>query len=670
MKAEVLDPDTGDYREIRLRGQREPVSVEYGIADELLAPKAKVRTDVREDINAAQRLRVKDDSGDIIFEGDTRSSGTRSADGSRAVEARHDAYAVFADSVSISVTSPTDQDVLQAALNAAEGGSAFTLSYGPTPVSLGDDYNVDDRSVKRIFEDMIDRAGRVYHTGVSNTITVADSGAGGLWKSISPGDDPAQVRKYDEGDVESVINAVTVNGTAAEKVSATAEDSSSISTYGRRTGRSPYNISYISSTVEAQDMADALLEPTPQSTATVQATDGVGDITVSHINETIDITDPNGTGADETLTVVGQTIQPQQTEFTLGAGGQTFATGRVNRSEKSKGDVTEAGSVYNSDRIADDAVEESKLVDLSVTEQKLSDLAVATNKLQSNAVINGKLSDLSVSETKIQDDSIATPKLQAEAVTASEIEADTITAAEIAAGTITAFEIEADTITAGEIDSRTITALEIAADSLTANEINALNLDVGQITVGDFEFSSSGGRTILEPANDGDGEIGTPTDRMNVINSINADFESLFAAQATFDADATDPIEVKDGSFGTEIVPENDETCTLGTTSQAFESVVSTNYITETPERLGGVDAAEITGYDWRYPPKYVAQRKAGGSANEAYRKHNPNDGVELAHMANYLFEVCKDQQSKIESLESTVDDLESRLADLEAKQE
>jgi len=228
MIAEVLDAATGSFREIRLRGQREPVSVEYGIADELLAPKAKVRTDVREDINAAQRLRVKDDSGDIIFEGDTRSSGTRSADGSRAVEARHDAYAVFADSVSISVTSPTDQDVLQAALN-------------------------------------VDRAGRVFHIGVGNTITVADSGAGGLWKSITPGDDPAQVRKYDEGDVESVINAVTVNGTAGEKVSATAEDGSSISTYGRRTGRSPYNISYITSTAEAQDMADALLEPTPKT---------------------------------------------------------------------------------------------------------------------------------------------------------------------------------------------------------------------------------------------------------------------------------------------------------------------------------------------------------------------------------------------------------------------
>jgi len=143
-------------------------------------------------------------------------------------------------------------------------------------------------------------------------------------------------------------------------------------------------------------MADALLEPTPQSTATVQATDGVGDITVSHINETIDITDPKGTGADETLTVVGQTIQPQQTEFTLGAGGQTFATGRFNRSEKSKGDVTEPGSVYNSDRIADGAINNTKIVDLSITETKISDDAISTPKLKANAVEADKIAANSI----------------------------------------------------------------------------------------------------------------------------------------------------------------------------------------------------------------------------------------------------------------------------------
>jgi hypothetical protein len=61
--------------------------------------------------------------------------------------------------------------------------------------------------------------------------------------------------------------------------------------------------------------------------------------------------------------------------------------------------VTEPGSVYDSDRIADGAIETQKLVDLSIT------------------------------ETKIQDDSISTPKLQAEAVTANKILANTITAA-------------------------------------------------------------------------------------------------------------------------------------------------------------------------------------------------------------------------------------------------
>jgi len=648
MKAEVLDPATGSFREIRLRGQREPVSVEYGIADELLAPKAKVRTDVREDINAAQRLRIKDDSGDIIFEGDTRSSGTRSADGSRAVEARHDAYAVFADSVSISVTSPTDQDVLQAALNAAEGGSAFTLTYAPTPVSLNDDYDVDDRSVKRIFEDMVDRAGRVFHIGVGNTITVADSGAGGLWTSISPGDDPAQVRKYDKGDVESVINAVTVNGTAGEKVSATAEDAPSITAYGRRTGRSPYNISYISSNSEALNMADALLEPTPQSTATVQATAGVGDITVSHINETIDITDPKGTGADETLTVVGQTIQPQQTEFTLGAGGQTFATGRFNRSEKSKGDVTEPGSVYNTDRIADGAVESGKLVDSSVITSKLADLAVQLDKVDDGAI----------DTVKITDDAIEAPK--------------------ILAGTITANEIAADTLTANEIVAGTITATEIDSDTITANEINTLDLDTNTITIGDFgdekiEFLPlTNDETGLVPETDGTCQLGTRGREFADIFSEDIEVENI---------DIFNGISIDDGGFeiksetfsnGLALIPEVDNENFIGVdgTNEAFASMAAHNFITSTPEPLSGVDAADITDYTWRQPPEYCAQRKATASDDCDYRHQNPGSGIDLPHITNYLFEVCKDQQSKIESLESTVDDLQSRLAGLEAKQE
>jgi hypothetical protein len=108
--------------------------------------------------------------------------------------------------------------------------------------------------------------------------------------------------------------------------------------------------------------------------------------------------DDDALGVDSTLLVEGQTVAEQVTDLALGEGAGVNAA-EFNRQQKSKEDVTEPGSVYDSERIADGAIETQKLVDLSIT------------------------------ETKIQDDSISTPKLQAEAVTANKILANTITAA-------------------------------------------------------------------------------------------------------------------------------------------------------------------------------------------------------------------------------------------------
>jgi len=91
---------------------------------------------------------------------------------------------------------------------------------------------------------------------------------------------------------------------------------------------------------------------------------------------------------------------------------------------------------------------------------------------------------------------------------------------------------------------------------------------------------------------------------------------------------------------------------------------------TQSPEPLDGVAADHILGYSWRRPPLYATQKER----QEGYERTNPaKDGIDLGHMANYLFEVTKsqsetiqDQQDRIDALESTVADLEARLSDLE----
>jgi len=589
------------------------------------------------------------------------------------LEAEHQAYELFEESVSFTSTSPTASDVLTDALTASNIGGSFTLTFAASDVTLGDDYEADNRPLKRVFRDITDRTGTVWWVaGASDEITVDNYGGRGLWESITTATDTARVLSFDPDNVKTVVNDVTVNGTGGERVTGTATDATSISTYGRRS--QTVNVSYITSQTEADDYASALLKPDPLPEAELLVGGNVGTSPESNLsNFEVAVDDSNGTGLNDTLVVEKQTIEQGQVRFDLGEGRAT-SVARFNRSEKSKQDTTEPGSVYNSDRIADGAIGDTKLVDLSVTEEKLADLAVSLNKLQDNAVVEGKLADLSVSETKVQDDAISTPKLVAEAVTANEIDANTITANEIAAGTITAFEIEAGTITTNEIDTRTIRAINIATDELTANEIDAMDLDTNQLAVGaetnsEILFTEIDSDTAIVPETDGSCQVGDDFQRFNVMNAINAQFDNLQAESTTTDSltideDITDPIVTTSGPEGTEFLPENANTCLVGNTVDPFEAVVANNLIEQTPEPLDAVDASEITGYSWRNPPQYVAQLKSGANRDTEYHRHNPNNGVELGHMANYLFEVCKDQQSKIESLESRIESLEAAISE------
>jgi len=610
--------------------------IEFGVSDVLVAPTATVDTIKNVTVTGGDRLTITED-GTTLFEGDAVSAGEIRTNGQRRITAEHDAYTLFDETVSFTETSPTIESVLSAALSNSNSGGSYTLDYNAASVSLGNDYEVDGRSVKRVFRDMTDRGDLVWWIGVGNTITVEPRGNRGQFASLSPGDG-FRVQKFEDGDTKTVRNDVTVVGTGDVAVQGNATDSTSISTYGRQPER--INVSYITSSGEANDMADALLIPEPLPSAEVLVDKSVGDITQPLPNFELAVDDSQGTGLNDTLEIEKQTITQGKATLQLGEGsGVSAAT--FNRKEKSKEDTTEPGSVYDGDRIADDAIDDTKLVDLSVTEEKLADLAVSLNKLQDNAVVEGKLADLSVSETKVQDDAITTPKLVAEAVTANEIEADTITAAQIATGTITAFEIESGTITSNQIDARTIRASNIATDELTANEIDVLDLETQQLFIGNdadvgFEFSvvSESGFDVVE-MRPSSGDQGT---------NIGTLFEPLNNLFTTFTR--TDFITPLSG----------DDNGSIGTGTSAYSEVYAYEFIdaaTQSPINDGGDPLAGLA--DDPTPPDHCRACDDDGT----------DLGVSINELSKTAYELCSAQQRVIEDLEARVDTLESQQAEL-----
>lgn len=701
----------GSYEEIDYSS----FEVELGVSTRVVAPTASFRTHSSEPVSPAQSARIRVD-GTTIYEGSTKSGGTKGERGQTDVEIRHPVAELWNSTADVSLASPTDEEVLEAALTNADTTASFTLSYAGTATALDDAYEVDDRSVRSIFRDMVDRTDRVWWVDpAGTTIHVQAKGGRGLWQSLDGTSRGVSVQQFDSGNVETVRNAVTVIGTGDEAVSVVATDSGSISTYGRRSGDSPYNVSYITSASEALAVANALLQPTPVPEGEVQVASNVGDITQPLVNQTVDVADDAKNIDASGLLVESQTIEQGRVTLTVGGGvGESVA--EANRDRKSRGDITAPGSVYNSDRIADGAIAEQKLVDGSVIEDKLADLSVSLQKVQDGAI----------SETKVQDDSISTPKLQAEAVTAAKILADTITANEIAADTITALEI------AGE----TITANEIAANTITAALIDTLDLETDELTIGTdadaqiaFSTGTTGtGETILDmnPTAAGLVRLGASTP----FDSIQTDGLSVwdgadFTGALTLDPDSVNnSIEVQDAgddttelrpllnggcyigrsdrvfaamhateflgadgaivgeSAGTPAVyPETDGTGLVGFIGQAWSSMRAGSYFNDSPlevsETDADIDLEELCACGWYDPPEYVRE---GTARKQAETEGFPDedaaadgalpdpDGVELGTMANYLLEVAIQQQEHIDDLTTRVDGLEARLEALESR--
>lgn len=496
--AEWYDGD--DWQAFRTVGQ-DAIEVETGLTEVQLAPVARIRTDAETPVGAGDQIRLKDPDGDVFFdEAVARSSGTYDRDGKRTIEVRHRAWTLFEDKISYDAVEQSTDDHLDEMLSEADIGGEFTIDFNGTSDTF--EYGPSDQDVSTVLRDILDENEQVaYVEMASRTIVVDDRGAGSTWRSLETGqeNDNPRLESWETGDIEQVVNAVTVRPTGGIGFfdEATADDQDSIDEYGRRA--ETVNIIGIVPESVAQNYAEALLNPEPSGEGTIQVSGG-SDFYTDLPNDTVEVTDDPRDLSNAELLIEKQTIRPGRVVLKAGEGTGTLLS-RANRKRQTTKETTQAGSVMTTERLAEGAVEDAtladdavtsakiqnsaviadKIDDLAVREEKLADLSVSSGKLIDGAVLEDKLDDLSVSLEKVQDDAIdtvkitddaiETPKIASEAVTASEILADTITASEIASRTITAEEIESDTVTANEIESETITASEIAAGTIDTTRL-------------------------------------------------------------------------------------------------------------------------------------------------------------------------------------------------------
>lgn len=635
--------------------------IEFGVSDLLIAPEATVTAPRTSPVSSGERLRIREDGG-TTFEGRVQRTKPR-VQGPMRIEAEHDAHALFDDTVTLDVTG-TDEDVLQAALSDADPG-AWTLTYVGTPTTLGDDYAVEGRSVKRVFRDMVDRVGRVWWVGVDHTITVAEYGAGGQLAAVDTAADDASVTEYIPDDIETVLNDVTVVGTGGEKVTGSASDSGSISEYGRQPER--LNVSYIESASEADAYASEVLNPQPDAAATIRVGASVADVASPVVNQTLDVTDTQGTGMDEELVIEKQTVAQGSAELALGEGAGTNVE-KFNRREKSKEDKFEGDNLDKIGGNLDDVEDGSDFGKIlqSAIDNGRHTLSAAVGDLDNiqdggtfARVRSGNVDEdnFVLLATSVGDLDDIDDGSQYGRVLTTGIDAGNIVLAEAVGnlddiedgssfgkvaitnltpgGAVFATGVELDDnrdlgsiTTTDAAKSRTvIDGGEILTGSLTADEVDTLDLETGQITITGtdvntsliFEEDSLSDDYFIYPDGGADLRIGKDTDPVDNI--------------VTFQA-----------------APPSDNTGQIGTPSQAYTGVTAYNFndaATGQPINDGGDPLSGLSDGDG--PPEYAEQTDADGETT----------GYSINKMARGVWDVVRAQQRVIEDLEARIDDLE-----------
>ena len=129
------------------------------------------------------------------------------------------------------------------------------------------------------------------------------------------------------------------------------------------------------------------------------------------------------------------------------------------------------GKAVTTSKIADGAINTTKLGWNAVTTSKIAEDAVGISEIAPGAVTNEKIADDAVTHEKIADDAVTTSKIASKAVGNLEIGNDAVTSRNIKSGHVGSSEIADNAITASKIASDAVGTSEIARNAVTADEI-------------------------------------------------------------------------------------------------------------------------------------------------------------------------------------------------------
>ena len=705
--------------------------IENGTSDVRLAPEATITTANSVPVESNQRVRIVID-GVTRFSGRTTSEGTRRRNGQRRVRAEHEAYRVFDEAVSVGPTSDAAtvlQDAIAATsfaagLSVTYTGTSETLTeaYEVTDRKVKSIFrDIVDRT-NRVWWVAADgtitvqpRGGRGEWTSVSlpgddaaidsyeagdvrsvlNDVTVVGTGEERVEGNAT---DAASISEYgrrsETFNLQYVTTASEADAAAAELLQPTPLDSASV-IVGGSVGTDPdQNLANftISLSDNSFDLAGDSFIIESQSIEQGRVTLEVGEAATNGIDSVNRASKSRADGFEgDQLSKVGGNLDDIDDGTNFGRILQSAIDNGRHTLQEAVGDLDNIEDGGQFARVNTGNVDANNNVLLATSVGDLDDIDDGSEfgKVNTTAISAGDiLLAQAVGDLDDIEDGTDFGKVDITNITPG--------GAVFASGVDLSDGRTVDDITATDSDKGGATVIdgdEILTGSIQANEIDTLVLDTDQLKVGfetntelEFTEENSTGDTALIPETDEGGFIGTPFRRFNTVNSLAVGAENVTASdqltcngQTNFNPGFGESVEItEDGTTnsvvsntvagGTGLRPDADNVGALGSSVAAWSSVSAHNFITATPEPLSGVSCRDVTGYDWHNPPEVVAQTKASDSDTREYKRQNPNDGVEVGHMTNWLLEVTKDQQRVIESLESTIDDLESRLAALESQ--
>lgn len=330
--------------------------IKNGIGRNLLAPIGKVWTNVNTSASRDDILRIQIDST-TRFEGYIKDNGKLKENGVKVLEARGYGYEIMDEVVSLNLENVSPETVLENALDATTN-SDYTATNLTTPTATNitlDTYDVEQK-VRKIFKEMMSRAGYIIRFFPDKTVNFENFENGGSLGTV----DEFKLSDYTEDDKDTVVNKVKVYGTYDNNVyTGTASDF----TYVDDVKQENYNVRYVYSDAEAQNLADKRLRPEPSDTGTLIffGSDFHADNIANH---TFDFTSDAYNLGTKTVVVEKQIIREEHNEVRVGRGSDygMFENGLKTFSDEDKNEPGNVWSdVYDDGEKPDDGATENKI---------------------------------------------------------------------------------------------------------------------------------------------------------------------------------------------------------------------------------------------------------------------------------------------------------------------